>query len=42
MASLQTTLNTERRNPMLEITLIAVVALWAPLTLKACQWIADA
>ena len=28
MASLQTTLNTERRNPMLEITLIAVVALW--------------
>jgi len=28
--------------PMIEITLIAVVAVWAPITVKACKWIAEA
>jgi len=27
---------------MLEITLIALIAVWAPITVKACQWIAEA
>ena len=33
-------INSERRSPILQITLVAVPALWMPLTVKACKWIA--
>ena len=36
------TVNAERSRPMLGITLIAVVAIWATITVVATRWIADA
>ena len=36
------TVNAERTRPMLGITLALVVVVWAPITVAATRWIADA